>query len=93
MKQAVLLKEISLFTSRPELSILKYVKENPDLFSDMGSDFVDKVSNFKNTFLGVDLGVIPTIHPDTWSKAAVSSCYDTDNIRSCSASFYNLFTV
>ena len=60
------------FTSRPELSILKYVKENPDLFSDMGSDFVDKVSNFKNTFLGVDLGVIPTIHPDTWSKAAVA---------------------
>lgn len=60
------------FKSRPELTILRQVKENPNLFSDLGNDFVEKVSHFKNTFLGVDLGVIPTIHPDTWSKAAVA---------------------
>lgn len=60
------------FKTRPELTILSRVKENPDLFSSLGSDFTDKVCHFKNTFLGVDLGVIPTIHPDVWNKAAVA---------------------
>lgn len=60
------------FKSRPELTILRQVKENPDLFESLGDDFVNKVSDFKNTFLGIDLGVIPTIHPDVWNKAAVA---------------------
>lgn len=60
------------FKSRPELTILRQVKENPDLFGSLGNDVVEKISNFKNTFLGVDLGVIPTIHPDTWNKAAIA---------------------
>lgn len=60
------------FKTRPELTILRQVKENPDLFSSLGDDFVNKVSDFKNTFLGIDLGVIPTIHPDVWNKAAVA---------------------
>ena len=60
------------FKTRPELTILSRVKENPDLFSSLGNDFVEKVSSFKNTFMGVDLGAIPTIHPDTWDKASIA---------------------
>lgn len=60
------------FKTRPELTILSRVKENPDLFSSLGNDFVEKVSSFKNTFMGVDLGAIPTIHPDTWNKSAIA---------------------
>lgn len=60
------------FKTRPELTILSRVKENPDLFSSLGNDFVEKVSSFKNTFMGVDLGAIPTIKPDTWDKSAIA---------------------
>ena len=64
----------NLLKSRPELTILKQIKNNPELFKDsgIGSDIVDKIVGFKNTFLGVDLGSVPSIHPDAWNKAAVA---------------------
>lgn len=68
----------NLLKSRPELTILKQIKNNPELFKDsfknsgIDSDIVDKIVGFKNTFLGVDLGSVPSIHPDTWNKAAVA---------------------
>ncbi len=58
--------------SRPELIILKEVKANPSQFNELGKEFVDKITGFKNTFLGVDLGAIPTIKPETWSNAAIA---------------------
>ncbi len=60
--------------SRPELTILQQVKEHGQTFVDKGvdSNIVDQVSNFKNTFLGIDLGKVPTIHPDVWNKAAIA---------------------
>lgn len=45
---------------RPETYIIKAVHENPSMFSDLGSGFVDKVSNFDYSFLGHNLGDKPT---------------------------------
>lgn len=63
------------FSSRPELTIMKYVKTKPELFSDKAFsdvDFVGKITDFKETFLGINLGAIPTIHPDDgWTAAAI----------------------
>ena len=60
------------FKTRPELTILRQVKDDPGLFSSLGNEFVEKVSAFKNTFMGVDLGSIPTIRPETWNSAAIA---------------------
>ena len=60
---------VSDFSSRPELSILRYVKSNPEIFS---QDIVDKVGSFNNTLFGViDLGTIPTIRPEVWNVSSV----------------------
>lgn len=57
------------FKSRPELSILSYIKTNPELFP---QDLVEKVGNFKNTLFGfIDLGQTPTIHPDVWNAESI----------------------
>ncbi len=60
--------------ARPELTILQQVKENGQTFIDNGisSDIVNEVSEFKNTFLNIDLGQIPTIKPDTWDSGAIA---------------------
>ncbi len=60
--------------ARPELTILQHVKEYPQTFIENGvsNDVVNQVTEFKNTFLGVDLGQIPTIHPDVWDKGAIA---------------------
>jgi YidC/Oxa1 family membrane protein insertase len=59
----------SSFNSRPELSILTYLRTNPELFS---QELVDKVGSFNNTLLGfIDLGQTPTIHPDVWNASSV----------------------
>ena len=61
-------------SSRPELTILKQVKDHSDVFLDKGidADTVDQITGFKNTFLGIDLGQVPTIHPeDGWTTAAI----------------------
>lgn len=60
---------VSNFSTRPELYILSYVKSNPEIFP---ADFVEKVGNFNNTLFGlVDLGQIPTIHPEVWNASAI----------------------
>ncbi len=65
--------EESKMKGRAELYILKAVKEHKEDFASLGENFVDKVSEFKNTFLGIDLGSIPTIHPDGgWTKTAIA---------------------
>ena len=61
--------------SRPELTILKMVKEHGSVFVEKGVDqaTVDQITGFKNTFLGIDLGQVPTIHPeDGWTSAAIA---------------------
>lgn len=60
-----------------ELSILKYASD-PDYsqyFSDMGSDFLDKIADFHshNMFLGfVDLGTKADFHPEKWTAGAIA---------------------
>lgn len=59
----------SSFNSRPELSILSYLKTNPELFP---QDLVNKVGSFNNTLFGfLDLGQTPTIHPEVWNLESV----------------------
>lgn len=59
----------SNFSARPELSILSYLKTNPELFS---QDLVDKVGSFNNTLFGLlDLGQTPTIHPEVWNVESI----------------------
>lgn len=66
--------EESALKSRPELTILQQVKEHSQTFIEKGvdKDIVDQVSQFKNTFLGIDLGKVPTIHPTEWDKSAIA---------------------
>lgn len=63
------------FQARPEIYIVKEVQKNPGAFSEMTAqfpDFVEKVTDFNNKLFGiVDLGDIPTIHPETWNAAAI----------------------
>lgn len=59
----------SSFSSRPELSILSYIKSNPEIFP---QDLVDKVGSFNNTLFGIiDLGQTPTLHPEVWNLNSV----------------------
>lgn len=60
--------------SRPELTILQQVKEHGQTFVEQGvsSETIKEISEFKNTFLGVDLGQVPTISPDTWDKYSIA---------------------
>ena len=60
--------------SRPELTILQQVKEHGETFVENGisQDVVNEVAEFKNTFLGIDLGQIPTISPETWDRGDIA---------------------
>lgn len=62
--------EMNSFKSRPELYILRSVKENPELFGDY-PELVESVNSFQNTLFGADLGVIPSFKPEVWDKAAI----------------------
>lgn len=63
------------FQHRPEIYIVKEVQKDPSAFSSMTEqfpDFVEKVTNFNNKLFGiVDLGDIPTLHPEAWNAAAI----------------------
>lgn len=63
------------FEHRPEIYIVKEVQKDPSAFSSMAEqfpDFADKVVNFNNKLFGiVDLGDIPTLHPEAWNAAAI----------------------
>lgn len=58
------------FVSRPELTIMNYLKSNPEIFRTLDG-FADKVDAFKNSFLGIDLGAVPTLHPEVWNNATI----------------------
>lgn len=63
------------FEHRPEIYIVKEVQKDTSAFSSMAEqfpDFADKVVNFNNKLFGiVDLGDIPTLHPEAWNAAAI----------------------
>lgn len=63
------------FQHRPEIYIGKEVQKDPSAFSSMTEqfpDFVEKVTGFNNKLFGiVDLGDIPTLHPEAWNAAAI----------------------
>lgn len=63
------------FQHRPEIYIVKEVQKDPSAFSSMTEqfpDFVEKVTGFNNKLFGiVDLGDIPTLHPEAWNASAI----------------------
>lgn len=63
------------FEHRPEIYIVKEVQKDLSAFSSMAEqfpDFSEKVVNFNNKLFGiVDLGDIPTLHPEVWNAASV----------------------
>ncbi|MDE6746211.1 MAG: YidC/Oxa1 family membrane protein insertase [Oscillospiraceae bacterium] len=63
------------FKHRPEIYIVKEVQKDPSAFASMAEkfpDFAEKVVGFNNKLFGiVDLGDIPTLHPEVWNAAAV----------------------
>lgn len=63
----------SYFNVRPEIYIVKEIQKDPAAFSSMNNqEFVDAVVNFNNKLFGiVDLGDIPTLHPEAWNAAAI----------------------
>lgn len=94
-KLAETMGDISLdnLKSRPELEIVKAVKNHGAEFvsQNIGQDTVDQISDFKNTFLGIDLGDVPTIHPDVWDGAAIALLMIP--IISCLVQlFYSIYT-
>ena len=60
-----------------ELAILKYASDPQyaDYFSGLGSNFIEKISEFgnNNMFLGfIDLGTQPDLHPEIWTAGAIA---------------------
>ena len=59
-------------SSRPELIIMQYAKNNPEIFSGIDG-FAQQIQGFNNSLFGlIDLGVTPTIHPEVWNASAVA---------------------
>ena len=58
---------------RCELHVMEELGKNPDAFSDIGENFLERVSQFsaKFTIFGANLGKTPEFHPETWTKEAV----------------------
>ncbi|MBP1561860.1 MAG: YidC/Oxa1 family membrane protein insertase [Oscillospiraceae bacterium] len=63
----------SYFEARPEIYIVKEVQKNPGAFAELNNpEFVEKISDFNNKLFGVvDLGDIPTFHPEVWNAASI----------------------
>jgi YidC/Oxa1 family membrane protein insertase len=60
------------FELRPEIHILRAIKEHPEYFSSLPTEFVDKVQDFNNMLFGfIDLGSIPSLAPDVWNAASI----------------------
>ena len=47
-------------TYASEMNIIKAVNMSPDSFASLGEGFLEKIQNFDFTFMGMDLGVVPT---------------------------------
>lgn len=56
------------FTSRPELFIIKLFQTDPDKLAEL-PELTEKLATFNNTFLGLDLGLIPKYAFDAEQKA------------------------
>ncbi len=73
LEDAALTADAKALVSRPELIILKYVRENPRIFESVDG-FVDKVAGFNNTLFNglIDLGVTPTLTPEVWNAQSIA---------------------
>lgn len=61
------------FAYRPETYLIGEMQKNPAAFDSLGDPgFVESVTNFNGKLFGiVDLGDIPTMHPEQWTTAAM----------------------
>lgn len=51
----------TMSTYSPESSIITSVHQNPEAYSALGQDLVSKIMDFNLNFLGIDLGMQPTL--------------------------------
>lgn len=61
------------FNYRPETYLIGEMQRNPAAFDSLGDPgFVESITNFNGKLFGVvDLGEVPTLHPEAWNAAAV----------------------
>ncbi len=50
----------SSITATPDTYIIKAVQEAPEVFNELGTEFVTSISEFNYTFFGLDLGMVPS---------------------------------
>jgi YidC/Oxa1 family membrane protein insertase len=59
------------FQLRPEIYVVRAVKENPELFTSLPAEFTEKIHDFHNTLFGLDLGLSPSFTPEVWNATAI----------------------
>jgi len=59
---------------RRELMTLEQFKNAPEKFSELGTEFTSKVSEFCDNFqlFGINLGATPEFHPEVWNASSIS---------------------
>lgn len=69
-------KAIASNNLRHELLTMDAMDKHPSEFANIGENFSSAVSEFTEhfTFLGANLGKIPSLHPEVWNKEAVILC-------------------
>jgi YidC/Oxa1 family membrane protein insertase len=57
---------------RPEIYIIRAVKEHKAAFESLGAEFAEKVYDFNNTLFGLDLGLSPSFNPTAgWNAVTI----------------------
>lgn len=58
---------------RCELKIMSALEKDPSKFRELGNDFIQNIRDFSDRFtvFGANLGKVPTLHPDSWTREAV----------------------
>ena len=65
--------KLTMSNMRCELLTMENLRTHSDSYSSLGENFLSKVTDFneKFTLFGANLGKIPELHPETWTKEAV----------------------
>ena len=57
--------------TRPEIALVRYAKEQPELFTSV--EGFDKIADFNSKLFGfIDLGQTPNLKPEIWDAAAIA---------------------
>lgn len=59
------------FDYQAEIEIMKLAKSSPEVFNSLPADQFEKITQFENSFMGIDFGLTPTFKPEVWTVTAV----------------------